>query len=72
MAVGVRRTGWNRETVGLENAGMAVREGRWTRVRRVRRAREDMNGGIVAVVCVWMKLTVPYDFCIAALIRRTG
>jgi hypothetical protein len=41
---------------------MAVREGRWTRVRRVRRAREDMNGGIVAVACVWMKLTVPYDF----------
>jgi hypothetical protein len=51
---------------------MAVREGRWAKVRRVRRAREEINGGIVAAVCVWMKLNVPFNFCIAALIRDTG
>lgn len=38
---------------------MAMREGRWTKVRRVRRAREEMNGGIVAVVCVWLKVGHP-------------
>lgn len=71
-AVGVRRTGWNRETVGLEIDGVAVRDGRCTKVRRVRRVREEMNGGIVAVVCVWLELSVSFDCCIAALIRSTG
>lgn len=43
-AAGVRRMGWKRE-VGL--IGVEAMEGRWIIVRRVRRPREEIKGGIL-------------------------
>lgn len=46
MAAGVRRVGWKRDGVGLAMGPMV---GRWIIVRRVRRAREEITGGILVV-----------------------
>lgn len=45
-AAGVRRMGWKRE-VGL--IAVVAMEGRWMIVRRVRRVREEIRGGILAL-----------------------
>lgn len=44
MAAGVRRVGWKRDRVGL---AMRSIPGRWMIVRRVRRVREEIRGGIL-------------------------
>ena len=46
-AAGVRRIGWKHEVVLIAVAAM---EGRWMIVRRVRRVREEIRGGILALL----------------------
>lgn len=72
----VRRTGWNRwsiEVVGFWAKGRIVGEGRWTRVRSVRRVREEMRGGIFGFLCllagvrragIWDEAEVDREFAI--------